>query len=75
MAAREEIEYAEESRETTYFNEEAQAAREAVEEALREYEGLLRDVDDSQRGEIQRSNGLKMEQLKGELGLLLEAEH
>ncbi|CAM9244781.1 unnamed protein product [Choristocarpus tenellus] len=74
VTAREEIDFASESRETTYFNEEADAAKEAVEEAVNMFEGFLAEVDEDKRQEIMRGSGLKVEQLKAELSLLLEAD-
>lgn len=65
--AREEIEMALESMDTVYFNEEAEAARAAVQVVLDRFSGLLNRLDEERRGAIQRSMGLKMEQLKGEL--------
>lgn len=53
--------------ETVYFNESAQAARESVAGVLSQWSELLQSVGDQQRGELQRSMGLKMEQLKAEL--------
>ncbi|KAG6434854.1 hypothetical protein SASPL_106498 [Salvia splendens] len=70
--AREEIESAMDSKETVYFNEEAECAREAVGEVLELYEGLLRRLPESERGSIQRAMGLKIEQLKAELQQLNE---
>lgn len=65
--AREEIEMAMESKETVYFNEEAECARAAVKEVLEMFEGLLSKLPESERGALQRSMGLKIEQLKAEL--------
>ncbi|XP_050227457.1 embryogenesis-like protein [Mercurialis annua] len=65
--AREEIEMAMESKETVYFNEEAECAREAVKEVLHRFEGLLSKLPDSEKAALQRSMGLKIEQLKAEL--------
>ncbi|KAH6759047.1 hypothetical protein C2S51_019282 [Perilla frutescens var. frutescens] len=70
--AREEIESAMESKETVYFNEEAECARGAVGEVLELYEGLLRKLPEKERAGIQRAMGLKIEQLKAELGQLNE---
>ncbi|XP_015169717.1 uncharacterized protein [Solanum tuberosum] len=70
--AREEIESAMESKETVYFNEEAECARDAVKEVLDLYQGLLGKVTESEKGVIQRSMGLKIEQLKAELAQLNE---
>ncbi|XP_060198700.1 embryogenesis-like protein [Lycium barbarum] len=70
--AREEIESAMESKETVYFNEEAECARAAVKEVLDLYNGLLENVSESEKGVIQRSMGLKLEQLKAELDQLNE---
>ncbi|PSS31688.1 hypothetical protein CEY00_Acc04956 [Actinidia chinensis var. chinensis] len=70
--AREEIETALESKETVYFNEEAECARDAVKEVLDMYEGLLAKLQVKEKGAIQRSMGLKIEQLKAELQQLNE---
>ncbi|XP_044475143.1 embryogenesis-like protein [Mangifera indica] len=65
--AREEIEMAIESKETVYFNEEAECARIAVKEVLDRFEGLLGKLKDSEKEALQSSMGLKIEQLKAEL--------
>ncbi|KAI3465425.1 hypothetical protein Pfo_022088 [Paulownia fortunei] len=70
--AREEIESAMESKETVYFNEEAECARAAVSEVLEMYQGLLGKLPESERAAIQRAMGLKIEQLKAELEQLNE---
>ncbi|KAK9073093.1 hypothetical protein SSX86_007415 [Deinandra increscens subsp. villosa] len=70
--AREEIEMAMESRETVYFNEEAECARGVVKQVLEMYDGLLDKLPEKERGGIQRSMGLKIEQLKAELEQLNE---
>ncbi|GER55468.1 late embryogenesis abundant protein [Striga asiatica] len=70
--AREEIESAMDSKETVYFNEEAECARVAVSEVLELYEGLLSKLAESERAAIQRAMGLKIEQLKAELKQLDE---
>ncbi|CAI9771410.1 unnamed protein product [Fraxinus pennsylvanica] len=70
--AREDIESAMESKETLYFDEEAECARASVNEVLEMYEGLLKKLPDNQRSAIQRAMGLKIEQLKAELGQLNE---
>ncbi|CAI0624538.1 unnamed protein product [Linum tenue] len=65
--AREELEMAMDSKETVYFDEEAECARDAVNEVLRLYDSLLVKLPESERGAVQRSMGLKMEQLKAEV--------
>jgi len=70
--AREEIEMALESKDTVYFNEEAECARDAVNEVLGMFEGLLAKLPEKERGALQRSMGLKIEQLKAELAQLDE---
>ncbi|KAM7507948.1 hypothetical protein LguiA_018401 [Lonicera macranthoides] len=70
--AREEIEMALESKETVYFDEEAESARAAVKEVLDLFEGLLAKLPESEKGVLQRSMGLKIEQLKAELAQLNE---
>lgn len=72
VEAREEIELALESKETVYFDEEAECARAAVREVLELFEGLLAKLPESEKGALQRSMGLKIEQLKAELQQLNE---
>jgi hypothetical protein len=62
------IEDAQDSVETTYYDEDADAAKEAVEEAVKCFEDLIADMPDlEQKNSVLRSNGLKVEQLKGEV--------
>ena len=76
VEARDEIEYAVESKDTTYFNEEFEAAKIAVDEALALHAAIMNDiVDVGEKAEYQRETGLKMEQLKQELELLAEEDH
>ncbi|EXB76819.1 hypothetical protein L484_001243 [Morus notabilis] len=65
--AREEIEMALESKDSVYFNEEADCARAAVKEVLDMFDGLLGKLPESEKAALQRSMGLKIEQLKAEL--------
>lgn len=65
--AREEIEMALESKDTVYFDEEVEIAREAAKVVLDMFEGLLAKLPESERAALQRSMGLKIEQLKAEL--------
>ncbi|GAB2223827.1 hypothetical protein Droror1_Dr00004569 [Drosera rotundifolia] len=70
--AREEIESAMESKETVYFDEEAEIARVAVRETVELFEGLLGRLEGKERDAVVRSMGLKIEQLKAELEQLNE---
>ncbi|KAL9243712.1 hypothetical protein vseg_017567 [Gypsophila vaccaria] len=65
--AREEIEAAMESKETVYFNEEAECARTAVNQVLQMFDALLPKLDPPERNALLRSMGLKIQQLKAEL--------
>ena len=66
------IEDANDSAGTKYFEEDAQAAMDAVQEAVDFFEKLVNDVEDKdEKNRILRSNGLKVEQLKGELEMML----
>lgn len=61
---------------TKYFDEEADTAKEAVEEAVKEFQTLIGDLDDEdQKTRVLRGNGLKVEQLKGELEMALNGGH
>ncbi|CAB9518719.1 expressed unknown protein [Seminavis robusta] len=58
---------------TKYFDEEAEAATEAVEEAVAAFKALISDIEDEdQKNRILRGNGLKVEQLKGELEMAIK---
>uniref|UniRef100_A0A7N0UAL0 Late embryogenesis abundant protein n=1 Tax=Kalanchoe fedtschenkoi TaxID=63787 RepID=A0A7N0UAL0_KALFE len=67
MEAREDIELALESKETVYFDEEAEVARDAVKEVLDMFQGLLGRLGEDEKSALQRSMGMKIEQLKAEL--------
>lgn len=70
VEARDEIEYAQEDAETTYFNESHKLARESVGIVTTMYKDILADLSEADKGKLQRSMGMKMEQLKAELGQL-----
>jgi len=71
--ARDEIEYAREDAETTYFNESVQTAKSAVDAALAAWaDALNNQPDEAARQALVRGSGLKVEQLKAELQALDE---
>ncbi|KAG0347574.1 hypothetical protein BG004_007478 [Podila humilis] len=70
MIARDELEYAEEARGTTYYNDDKETARVAVVECLETYDQLLKDCDQDQKLDIQRKIGLKILELKSQLDAL-----
>mmetsp|Transcript_28378 Transcript_28378/g.66624 ORF Transcript_28378/g.66624 Transcript_28378/m.66624 type:complete len:97 (-) Transcript_28378:96-386(-) len=73
VEARLNIEDAQESQETTYFAEDLDAAQEAVDEAVAAFKGIVNDIEDKdQKNSLLRSNGLKVEQLKGELKMIID---
>ena len=73
MEARMSIEDANDSVGTTYFEEDAEMARESVEDAVKAFEKLIDDIEDeNEKNRILRGNGLKVEQLKGELEMALK---
>jgi len=67
VEARDEIEFAAEDAETTYFNDSYESAKSLVEEVVGEFNTLLESLPDEEKGRLQRSMGMKMEQLKAEL--------
>mmetsp|Transcript_28541 Transcript_28541/g.51693 ORF Transcript_28541/g.51693 Transcript_28541/m.51693 type:complete len:128 (+) Transcript_28541:73-456(+) len=76
VEARLSIEDCTDAAETTYFDEEAKTAKEAVEEAVQSFEKLISDLEDEeQKNRVLRGNGLKVEQLKGELQMALNGGH
>ena len=64
VEARDEIEYAQEDAETTYFNESHKLAKDSVGVVTSIYKGILETLSEADKGKLQRSMGLKMEQLK-----------
>ena len=61
---------------TVYFDEDADEAREAVEAAIENFETLTSEITDlDEKNKVLRGNGLKVEQLKGELELTLSGGH
>ena len=76
VEARLSIEDCTDSAGTKYFDEEAEAAQEAVDEAVEAFKTLIADIDDDdQKNSVLRGNGLKVEQLKGELQMALHGGH
>lgn len=66
------IEDATDSAGTTYYEEDATSATEAVNEAVQVFEELINDIDnEDEKNRVLRSQGLKVEQLKGELEMAL----
>jgi hypothetical protein len=52
---------------TVYFNESAEEAKGLVSQTLGKWDALLATLAEAERGAMQRSMGLKMEQLKAEV--------
>jgi hypothetical protein len=50
-----------------YFNESAEVARKAVGDVVERWQALLARVSEEEQAKLQRSMGLKIEQLKAEL--------
>ncbi|KAI9017034.1 hypothetical protein BC832DRAFT_543446 [Gaertneriomyces semiglobifer] len=74
-AARDELEYAEEAKGTTYYNEDRQTAQKAVEDTLAAYVQLkARLSTDAERKDVERRIGLRMAELRAQLDALTEAE-
>merc|ERR1711957_658679 len=77
VEARDCIEDARDSHETTYFDEDLEDAQAGVDAALKAWDGIISQLDEKAKTDLLRSQGLKIEQLKAELGQVLElaAEH
>jgi len=61
---------------TVYYDDDADDARDAVETAIKHFEALVKEITDiDEKNKVLRSNGLKVEQLKGELELTLSGGH
>lgn len=73
VEARLSIEDCNDSAGTTYYEEDVEVAIEAVDEAVGTFQKLIADIDDeTEKNRILRGNGLKVEQLKGELEMALK---
>eukprot|EP00548_Thalassiothrix_antarctica_P000440 CAMPEP_0194132454 /NCGR_PEP_ID=MMETSP0152-20130528/2925_1 /TAXON_ID=1049557 /ORGANISM="Thalassiothrix antarctica, Strain L6-D1" /LENGTH=96 /DNA_ID=CAMNT_0038827517 /DNA_START=176 /DNA_END=466 /DNA_ORIENTATION=+ len=71
--ARLDMEDARDSDGTTYFAEDLDAAQESVDTAVAAFSEIIQDLDDiDQKNSVLRSNGLKVEQLKGEIKLIID---
>jgi len=66
VEARDEIEMAHEESETVYFDESVKSAKEVVDACIGKWEALLKSLPEDERAKLQRSMGLRMEQLKAE---------
>jgi len=70
------IDDARDSADTVYFDEEVETAKVAVDEAMDAFTTLVNELEDmDQKNSVLRGNGLKAEQLKGELQLVLSGGH
>jgi len=72
VEARDCIADAEESIGTTYYDEDFEAAKEAVDEAVQAYEDIISELDTKEASDVRSANGLKVEQLKGELSQVVD---
>lgn len=62
--------------ETVYYDEDAEEAKEATDAAIEYFEKLCSEITDlEEKNKVLRGNGLKVEQLKGELELTLNGGH
>eukprot|EP00199_Chlamydomonas_sp_CCMP681_P004995 CAMPEP_0119108058 /NCGR_PEP_ID=MMETSP1180-20130426/13368_1 /TAXON_ID=3052 ORGANISM="Chlamydomonas cf sp, Strain CCMP681" /NCGR_SAMPLE_ID=MMETSP1180 /ASSEMBLY_ACC=CAM_ASM_000741 /LENGTH=109 /DNA_ID=CAMNT_0007093635 /DNA_START=160 /DNA_END=489 /DNA_ORIENTATION=+ len=68
--AREEIDCAREDSETTYFNDSVEDAKKIVDNCIEKWDALLARLSPEEKAKMQRSMGLKMEQLKAEFDIL-----
>ena len=76
VEARMSIEDVVESQGTKYFDEDAETAQQDVDKAVKAFEQLVSDIaDPDEKNRVLRGNGLKVEQLKGELDLALKEGH
>ncbi|GAX78325.1 hypothetical protein CEUSTIGMA_g5767.t1 [Chlamydomonas eustigma] len=66
VEARDEIEYALEDSDTVYFNESVDEAKRSVDKCLEKWRALVESLPEAEAQRLQRSMGLKMEQLKAE---------
>ncbi|KAG1662068.1 hypothetical protein FOA52_005315 [Chlamydomonas sp. UWO 241] len=70
VEARDEIEFAAEDSETTYFNDSVEEAKKVVDECVGKFDALVARLPGDEASKLQRSMGLKMQQLKAEFEIL-----
>jgi hypothetical protein len=75
VEARNCIEDAQDSADTKYYDEDAEDAKAAVKEAIDSFQELSASLDEERKSSLMAGNGLKVEQLKGEMQLLLDSAH
>ncbi|XP_033734964.1 uncharacterized protein LOC117323692 [Pecten maximus] len=71
--ARELMQDARESQGTVYFSDDMSEAQEAVQDTLEEYRSLLSKLDETQKQNVVRTIGLRMEELKAQQAALEES--
>ncbi|XP_060067175.1 uncharacterized protein LOC132547437 isoform X1 [Ylistrum balloti] len=71
--ARELMQDARESQGTVYFSDDMSEAQEAVKDTLEEYNSLLSKLNDTQKQNVVRTIGLRMEELKAQQSALEES--
>ncbi|KAJ2658965.1 hypothetical protein IWW48_003763 [Coemansia sp. RSA 1200] len=64
MTAKDEMEFAEESRNSVYYNEEKKAAHEAVDEMTSAYNSLLGRLEEKDRASVEMSIGMKIKEIQ-----------
>ncbi|KAI9266342.1 hypothetical protein EDC94DRAFT_603468 [Helicostylum pulchrum] len=75
-AAKDELEYADESQGSVYYHEDLTTAEKAVSEVLSEYERFLKELpSDDMRNEVKSKVGMKMRELKMTFDALPEEGH
>ncbi|KAF7722847.1 hypothetical protein EC973_002649 [Apophysomyces ossiformis] len=64
-AAKDEMEYADESQGSVYYRDDYQTAKKAVKECLEAYEAFLQELPtDEMRNEVRTKTGMKVRELK-----------
>ncbi|KAJ1956412.1 hypothetical protein EC988_001361 [Linderina pennispora] len=64
MTAKDEMDFAEESRNSVYYNDDKQAAHEAVEELTNAYSQLLARLDDASSQAVQARIGMRIKEIQ-----------
>ncbi|KXS09442.1 hypothetical protein M427DRAFT_64114 [Gonapodya prolifera JEL478] len=73
--AKDELDYALESKGTVYYNEEKKTAHEAVDAVLARFDSLLERVSsEGGKNEVKRRIGLRIEELKAQFDQLMQAD-
>ncbi|KAJ1772723.1 hypothetical protein IW140_002577 [Coemansia sp. RSA 1813] len=74
MTAKDEMDFAEESRNSVYYNDDKKAAHEAVEEMTSAYNGLLDRLSEKDKSSVDMSIGMKIKEIQTAYDIMTQSD-